>query len=492
MAALPAVNMPLTSSAAPFRPVSSAPLTVSAKVPHCWLVAACSPSAGGSNSAPKKSTTAFSTPVMPVPTRSAKLFHSVLMLVWSPSAGGLNSPPRKDTMPSNTPLMPPLTSSAKLFQASMTFCCVSSGTPSRSMIVFPMLPMPERIASSTSPPSLIQSLFFRPSQMAVTICGSFSTSRGMPWIRPSASFTIIWMAAGSSSGSASMMPSTTPSSSLPAASISSGRLSIKKPATLVTSSVASSVSGPMLSVIPVSTLCSSSTAAGSSTRVSPGSASAMWFTIRVTSLVTMGSLSSTMSSTSSKASMAVLINSSSSSSSSSGLTPSCSAAATLPMLLLAASTRGWKAGIITRPMLFFRAVPVALNFCMESSNAPIFARFSLLKTVPMAWASLPMSRQARLPASISGFSSLALLPNSSMAIASRSTGFSILPRASMASMNTSSLSRRSPLKSRQETPSFTKVSWALSLPSWASLIFLVSFVRLPVMVSTLVSMKLLA
>ena len=190
--------------------------------------------------------------------------------------------------------------------------------------------------------------------------------------------------------------------------------------------------------------------------------------------------------------MAVLISSSSSSSSSSGLTPSCSAAATLPMLLLAASTRGWKAGIITRPMLFFSAVPVALNFCMESSKAPILSRFSLLNTVPMASASLPRSRQARLPASISGFSSLALLPNSSMAAASRSVGFSIFPRASMASMNTSSLSRRFPSKSFQETPSFTNLSRALSLPSCASAMFLVSFVRLPVMVSTEVSMKLLA
>ena len=62
----------------------------------------------------------------------------------------------------------------------------------------------------------------------------------------------------------------------------------------------------------------------------------------------------------------------------------------------------------------------------------------------------------------------------------------------MASMNTSSLSRRLPLKSFHETPSFTNLSWALSLPSWASDIFFVSFVRLPVMVSTLVSMKLLA
>ena len=275
MAALPAVNMPLTSSAAPFRPVSSAPLTVSAKVPHCWLVAACSPSAGGSNSAPKKSTTAFSTPVMPVPTRSAKLSHSALMAVCSPSAGGLNSPPRKVVTAPKAPVMPPLISSAKLCHAPVIFSCMSSGTPSRSMMSFPMVPRPFRIPSSTSPPSCFQSVAFRPSQMAFTISGSFSASLGIPWISPSASFTIISMAAGISSGSASMMPSTSPSSSLPPASKRPGRLSISRPATLVTSSVASVVSGSTLSVIPLITLSSSCTAAGSSTRVSPGSASAI-------------------------------------------------------------------------------------------------------------------------------------------------------------------------------------------------------------------------
>ena len=297
----------------------------------------------------------------------------------------------------------------------------------------------------------------------------------------------------------------------------SGRLSIRKPATCVTSSVASCVSGSTFSRMASTTPCSRFTAAGSSTRSIPGRASATWVTIPPTRRVTTGRLSSTSFSTSSKASMAVFISSSSSPSISEGLTPSCSAFATLPMDPAAASTRGLKAGIITRPMLFFSAVPVALNRCMESSNAPMVSRFSLLNTVPMASASLPMSRQARDPASISGFNSFALLPNSSMAIASRSVGFSILPSASMASISTSSLSRRLPLKSFQLTPSFVKASRCVvtSLQvsfsplaifarcschfcacspssSWALYIFLVSLDRLPVMVSTLVSMKLLA
>ena len=79
-----------------------------------------------------------------------------------------------------------------------------------------------------------------------------------------------------------------------------------------------------------------------------------------------------------------------------------------------------------------------------------------------------------------------------MASASRSVGFSICPSASMASQNTSSLSRSCPLKSVQLTPSLVNAAWALSLPPWALAMFFVSFVRLPVMVSTLVSMKLLA
>ena len=143
-------------------------------------------------------------------------------------------------------------------------------------------------------------------------------------------------------------------------------------------------------------------------------------------------------------------------------------------------------------MLFFRAVPVALKRCMLSSKAPIFARFSSLKTVPMAWASLPISRQARLPASISGFSSLALFPNSSMAAASRSVGFSICPRASMASQKMSSLLRRFPSKSRMEMPRSVNFFCAASFPSAAWFTTFSILVMLPVMVSTLVSMKLLA
>ena len=104
-------------------------------------------------------------------------------------------------------------------------------------------------------------------------------------------------------------------------------------------------------------------------------------------------------------------------------------------------------------MLFFSAVPVALKRCILSSNAPILAMFSSLNTVPMACASLPISRHAALPASISGFSSRALSPNSCIASASRSAPASMLCSASIASQNTSSVPRMLPSKSLMDTPS---------------------------------------
>ena len=144
-------------------------------------------------------------------------------------------------------------------------------------------------------------------------------------------------------------------------------------------------------------------------------------------------------------------------------------------------------------MLFFSASPVEVKRCMLSSKAPILARFSSLNTVPMAWASLPISRHAALPASISGFSSLALSPNSSMASASRSAPASMLCSESMASQNTSSVLRMLPSKSWMDTPSFTKFWYAAPLesakPSAMCLdrSFMLSLTR-----STEVSMKLLA
>ena len=180
MAALPPVKIPLINSADPFTAVSMAPFTVSAKVPHSWAWLSWSPLSGGLNSAPKNADTLSRMPVMALPTRSAKLPHRPLMAAWSPSSGGLNSPPRKVTTASNAPVMALPTVPAKVSQAPVIVSCMSSGTPSRSMMVLPMVPSPLMMLSRISLPSCSQSVAFRPSQIAVTISGSFSTSRGMP------------------------------------------------------------------------------------------------------------------------------------------------------------------------------------------------------------------------------------------------------------------------------------------------------------------------
>ena len=279
------------------------------------------------------------------------------------------------------------------------------------------------------------------------ISGSRRTTSGMAPISPTASCTIICVAAGISWGSAAISPSASPMISWIALSASCGRLWIRKSASCVTSVVASSVIGPMLAVTALTTLCSSPIAAGSSVVTSPGSLLAIVPTSLVMTSLTTGMAFSTSPITSSSASSTVSSSSSISPGISSGVTPSCSAWATLPMLLAAASTSGWNAGIITRPMLFLSAVPVAFIFCMESSKDPILLRFSSENTVPMAAASLPRSLKALLPAWISGFSSLALFPKSAMAAASRSLSFSILPSASIADQNTVSLSSRLPLAS---------------------------------------------
>ena len=414
------------------------------------------------------------------------------MDVCSPSAGGLNSPERKPVTAPNTPVTPSLMALANVFQPERMASWVPLGTPSRSRMLWPTLTRAPVMLVRMSVPSFAQSSLAMPSQMAFTISGSFSTTLGMASTRLVPSLTIISTAAGISSGSAAISPSARPISRSVAAVVSVGRFSIRKPARLVSRLVAISVMGPIFLTTASTTACSRSMAAGSRVSISPGSSSAMVLITPVAVVLMTGIISSTWPRMSSSAVFTVPSSSSASPGSSAGLTPSCSDLATLPMLSLAASTSGWKAGISTSPMLFFSASLVAFIFCMESSNDPILARFSSLKTVPMASASLPSSFHALLPASISGFSSLALLPNSSMASASRSAGFSILPSCSMMSQKTSSLLRKFPSKSRQLTPTFTKASWALSLPSWALFMLVSSLVMLPVMVSTLVSMKLLA
>ena len=330
----------------------------------------------------------------------------------------------------------------------LRFLIASRPFPNRSLRFSPIFPRLSQIASRISLPNLPQSVCFRPSHMAATISGILAIRSGIACTRPTARLAIISTPAGISSGSAAMMPSSSPFTSCMAASASCGMFWIRKSARLRTRFVASSVMGPMLSVIAVTSDLSRSMAAGSSVLISPGSRCARAPTACVRAPLITGSASVTISATSSSAPVTVSSSSSIRPGISSGDTPSWRAAATLPMDVVAASTSGLNAGIITRPMEFLRAVPVALNRCIESSKAPIFCRFSSLNTVPMAWASLPRSFHALLPASIRGLSSLADFPNRSMAMASRSASLSILPSASMASQNTSSVSRRLPFESR--------------------------------------------
>ena len=176
-------------------------------------------------------------------------------------------------------------------------------------------------------------------------------------------------------------------------------------------------------------------------------------------------------------------------SSSPGCRPSARALLTSAMASVAASTSGPKAGATTAPMVFFSPSPVYWNFCMLSSKAPRAERASSPSTPPSWCACLDTSRSASPPAVISGFSSLALLPNSSMARASRWVSFSMAPRASMASANTSSLSRSSPLESLMETPSCLKIFCWLFEPLPAFAICCSSFVTDLVIVSVSVSIS---
>ena len=449
IAALPAVKIPLMASAAPLRPVSMALLSSSAKLPHSFLLFSWSLSPGTPNSPARNETTPPNTVVTPPETSSANVSQSPLAVSWSLSAGTPNRPPRKETTPPNTAVIPSDTRPAKVSHAPMIVCCVSSGTPSRFITVVPIEPIAPVIAPRISVPMPAQSMseWNSPFQMAVKISGSRATSCGSAWIRPTPSCTTASIPAGISSGSAAIRPSASPLISCTADRASVGRFSIRNLPRLVSRLVASCVIGPMFAVTASTTLCSRFIAAGSSVLARAGSLAARLPMIFVSMALSTGMASSAMSITLSSAPVTVSSSSSTSAGISSGATPSCRALATLPMLWLAASTSGWKAGISTRPIEFLSAVPVALKRCMESSKAPILARFSSEKTVPMALASLPRSRQALEPASIRGLSSLALLPNSCMATASRSVSFSILPSASMASQKTSSVLLRFPSKS---------------------------------------------
>ena len=101
---------------------------------------------------------------------------------------------------------------------------------------------------------------------------------------------------------------------------------------------------------------------------------------------------------------------------------------------------------------------------------------SLSMTAPTLCASLRSASRSSALVSISGFRSFALLPKISIAVVSRSTGFSIFRSASSVSAYTAFASRRLPFSSRVATPSFSN-AFASELMAFSIL------VMLPVIVS---------
>ena len=369
--------------------------------------------------------------------------------------------------------------------------------PGSALLKMPRMLSPRVLSPSMMLPRMVlprvgQSVLIRPFQMAVMISGIRATSCGMPWIRPAASCTAASMPAGISCGSASMMPPRMLfSRSMPVVS-SVGRFAVRKDARLVTSVVATPAKAPTFSVSTFTMVCSRSMAAGSSACRMPGSSAPRVPTTWLTTALITGMYSVTVLTTWLRVVLKAFTRSPTRPGISAGSTPCCSAQLTRAMLSAAVSTSGWKMGIRFRPMAVFRLSVVAVMRCMLSSKEPIFARFSSVNTVPMACASLEYCCQASAPASISGFSSFALLPNRSMARASRSDSLAMPPRAVMASQNTSSVPRMLPSAFWKLTPSLSKLFFAVSLPPAALLMFRSSLVMLPVTVSTLVSTKRLA
>ena len=180
------------------------------------------------------------------------------------------------TVPS-TPVTPLLMVSAKVFHASTMVAWVSLGTPSKSIMSWPMLPSPLIMLSRISLPRAGQSVFASPSQIALTRSGTLPTRSGMPCTRPVAIFTTASMPAGISSGSAAMIPSSSPPTSSPAALTRVGRFCARKLARLVTILVASSVIGPILAATASTIVCSSPIAAGRMVFIKPGKYSARVF-----------------------------------------------------------------------------------------------------------------------------------------------------------------------------------------------------------------------
>ena len=109
--------------------------------------------------------------------------------------------------------------------------------------------------------------------------------------------------------------------------------------------------------------------------------------------------------------------------------PSFSRLFTCATALVASSTKGLNSPLTLAPSWFLKPVHTLSKRSRLFWYSPSVSSASWLRITPMCSASSPSSRMPLVLASISGLSSCALLPNTSMASASRSVGFSISPRA---------------------------------------------------------------